>query len=375
MIYFDNAATSFPKPPEVLRAAFDTARFRGGNPGRGGHALARAADLEIYRCRKALKEFFNAPSVESVVFTQNATASLNTCISGLINPGDRVLTTDCEHNSVRRPLYRIKGVRVRKVKVHFDDAEATSEEFENAVADGAEWLVVSHASNVWGKSLPLRSVCRAAHAHGARVIVDAAQSAGCLKIDVAADGIDYLCAPGHKGMYGPQGTGFIIINAEAPGPFLAGGTGSNSLSPEQPDYLPDSLESGTLNTPAVSGLRKGVEFINSVGIEKLHAREISLARRAYFGLKSIGGVILYTSPPDLNDAPVVSFNLSGRPSFEAADLYDKRGICLRAGYHCAPDAHEKYGTLDSGTVRLSVGAFNTASEIERFLEITQKILK
>ena len=375
MIYFDNSATSFPKPPAVLRTVLDTARLRGGNPGRGGHALARAADDEVYRCRKALKEFFNAPSVESVAFTQNATASLNTCILGLIAPGDRVLTTEFEHNSVRRPLYRIKGIDVKKVKVNFDDAEATVKQFESALKDGAEWLVVSHASNVWGKSLPLRAVCKVAHANGARVIVDAAQSAGCLGIDIAAYGIDYLCAPGHKGMYGPQGTGFIIINGEAPKPLLAGGTGSNSLSPEQPDYPPDSLESGTLNTPAISGLRKGIEFLNSVGVEKLHVREISLARRAYFGLKSINGVVLYTSPPSERDAPVVSFNLSGRSSFETADLYDKRGICLRAGYHCAPDAHEKYGTLESGTVRLSLGAFNTAYEIDRFLEITQKILK
>ena len=375
LIYFDNAATSFPKPPAVLKAAFDTARRRGGNPGRGGHALARAADSEIYSCRKALKEFFNAPSVESVVFTNNATTALNTCICGLIKPGDRVVTTDYEHNSVRRPLFRKNGVAVTKATVHYDNDDATVEEFENALINGADWLVVSHASNVWGKSLPLREICNAAHRGGARVIVDAAQSAGCLKIDVKADGIDYLCAPGHKGMYGPQGTGFIILNGPAPEPLTAGGTGSNSISAAQPSFTPDSLESGTLNTPGISGLRKGIAFLNMYGADKLHSREIALARRAYFGLDTIKGAVLYTSPPNERDAPVLSFNLAGRTSFEAAEQYDRHGICLRAGYHCAPDAHEKFGTIDIGTVRLSLGAFNSALEIDKFLEITEKILK
>lgn len=375
MIYFDNAATSFPKPPAVLNAAYDTARRRGGNPGRGGHALARAADREIYLCRKAIKEFFNAPSVESVVFTNNATAALNTCILGLIKPGDRVLTTDYEHNSVRRPLFSIAGIKAEKVNVAFDDPETTVSRFRNALDEGAQWVVVSHASNVWGKSLPLREVCAAAHERGARVIVDAAQTAGCLSIDVAADGIDYLCAPGHKCMYGPQGTGFIIINGETPKPLTFGGTGSNSFSPRQPDHTPDALESGTLNAPAVSGLRAGIGLLNFIGREKLRARETALIRTAYDGLKRIKKVTLYTSAPTANDAPVLSFNVAGKTSFEAAELYDRYGVCLRAGYHCAPDAHEKLGTSAYGTVRLSLGAFNTASEIETFLEITQKILK
>ena len=375
LIYLDNAATTFPKPYTVLSASADAARRRGGNPGRGGHALARAADAEVYRCRKAIKEFFNAPSADRVAFTQNATAALNTCIFGLIKPGDRVVTTDYEHNSVRRPLHRLNGVTVRKANVTFDDADATVAEFKRLLADGAEWLVVSHASNVWGKSIPLREICRAAHDAGARVIVDAAQSAGYLKIDVTADGIDYLCAPGHKGLYGPQGTGFIIVNGDTPKPLTVGGTGSNSLSPEQPDYTPDALESGTLNVPAISGLREGVSYLSFIGPEKLRKREISLVQRAYRGLGSINGAVLYTSEPTFNDSPVLSFNLKGKTSFEAARLYDKYGVCLRAGYHCAPDAHAKLGTSEYGTVRLSVGAFNTAREIDYFLGITQKIIK
>lgn len=375
LIYFDNAATTFPKPNAVINAVTDTTRRRCGNPGRGGHALARAADAEVYRCRKAIKEFFNAPSTDSVVFTNNTTAALNTCIFGLINSGDRVITTDYEHNSVRRPLHRLNGVTVRKANTDFDNAGATLAEFKRMLAEGAEWLVVSHASNVCGKTIPLREICVAAHTAGTRVIVDAAQSAGYLKIDVDADGIDYLCAPGHKGLYGPQGTGFIIINGAAPKPLLVGGTGSNSLSPDQPDYTPDALESGTLNVPAISGLREGISYLNSIGAENLHKREISLVQRAYRGLESINGVILYTSAPSLNDSPVFSFNLKGKTSFEAARLYDSYGICLRAGYHCAPDAHAKLGTSEHGTVRLSVGAFNSASEIDYFLRITQKILK
>ena len=375
MIYLDNAATTFPKPRSVLNAMLDTARRRGGNPGRGGHALARAADEEVYRCRKSLKEFFNASSVENVVFTQNATAALNTCIFGLIRPGDRVITTDFEHNSVRRPIHLLNGVTVNKARVSFDDTAATTAEFERLLADGADWLVISHASNVWGKAIPLREVCGVAHKHGARVIVDASQSAGSLKIDVSSYGVDYLCAPGHKGMYGPQGSGFIVINGAAPKPLLAGGTGSNSLSVEQPDYLPDALESGTLNLPAVSGLYQGVRFLTYNGVENLHKHEIALVVRAFRGLKAVKNAILYTSEPTLNDVPVLSFNIKGKTAFEAAGEYDKYGICLRAGYHCAPDAHEKFGTMQYGTVRLSAGAFNNASEIDRFLNISEKISK
>lgn len=375
MIYFDNAATSFPKPHAVLAAAYDTARRRGGNPGRGGHAIARAADGEIYACRKAVKEFLGAPSVESVVFTNNATSALNTCILGLIKPGDRVLTTDYEHNSVRRPLYSVRGITTEKVRVAFEDDEITVAHFREALEKGADWLVISHASNVWGKTLPLRDVCAVAHEYGARVIVDAAQTAGCLPIDVVSDGIDYLCAPGHKCMYGPQGTGLIVVNGEVPKPLTFGGTGSNSFSPRQPDYTPDALESGTLNTPAISGLRAGLGFITSFGGKKLRAHETALVRRAYEGLGRIGSVTLYTAAPTENDAPVLSFNFARKTSFEAAELYDRYGVCLRAGYHCAPDAHEKLGTSAHGTVRLSVGAFNTAFEIDRFLEITQKISK
>ena len=373
MIYLDNAATTFPKPQGVLNAMLDTARRRCGNPGRGGHALARAADEEVYSCRKALKEFFNAPSVENVVFTQNATAALNTCIFGLIKPGDRVITTDYEHNSVRRPLHLLKGITITRAKVPFDDADAAAVGFDRLLSNGADWLVISHASNVWGKAIPVREICNTAHKYGAKVILDAAQSAGYLKIDVSEYGIDYLCAPGHKGMYGPQGIGFIIINGPSPKPLFAGGTGSNSLSPEMPDYLPDALESGTLNVPAISGLYQGVRFLSLNGVETLRKREMALVRRAFHGLKSIKNAVLYTSEPSTNDVPVRSFNLQGKTSFEAAEQYDRYGICLRAGYHCAPDAHKKLGTTEHGTIRLSVGAFNTAAEIDRFLDISKKI--
>ncbi|MBR5942874.1 MAG: aminotransferase class V-fold PLP-dependent enzyme [Clostridia bacterium] len=375
MIYLDNAATTFPKPYAVLNASMSAARFHAGNPGRGGHSLARAADAEIYACRKALKEFFNAPSTENVILTHNATASLNICINGLIKPGERVITTDFEHNSVRRPLHRV-GAEVTKAETLFDEDDETVERFRGSLAGGVKWLVVCHASNVWGKSIPLKRITALAHEYGAKVIVDASQSAGYLKIDVVNDGIDYLCAPGHKGMYGPQGTGFLIVNSDiSPKPLSVGGTGSNSFSLEQPDYLPDALESGTLNVPAAAGLRRGVQFLRSSGVEKLHAYELGLAKRVYDGLKRIKNVSLYTSAPTLSDSPVVSFNVGKLPSFAAAEAYDARGVCLRPGYHCAPDAHTKLGTKDTGTVRLSVGAMNYASEIDSCLEITQKISK
>ena len=376
LIYLDNAATTFPKPPSVLNAMLSAAHKRGGNPGRGGHALARAADSEMHMCRKALKEFFNVPREENIVFTQNATMALNTCINGLVKTGDKVITTDCEHNSVRRPLNRINGIAVMRAKLYFDDFEKTAEEFRRLLEHGADYLVVTHASNVCGKSIDIPRICGLAHEYGAEVIVDASQSAGILDIDVAASGIDYLCAPGHKGMYGPQGTGFILINGKRiPSPLMTGGTGSNSLSAEQPDYLPDALESGTLNVPAFAGLRAGIEFLNSTGRERIHFYELSLIKRAYRELSRMKNVIMYTSEPTDADTAVLSFNIAGKQSSEAAELFDKAGICLRAGYHCAPDAHKKLGSIDFGSLRISVGVFNTAADIDRFLEAAQKISK
>ena len=376
LIYLDNAATTFPKPPAVLNAMLSAARKRGGNPGRGGHALARAADSEMHMCRKALKEFFNVPREENIVFAQNATMALNTCINGLVKTGDKVITTDCEHNSVRRPLHRLSGVSVTRAKLDFDDFEKTAEEFRRLLERGADYLVVTHASNVCGKSTDISRICKLAHEYGAEVIVDASQSAGILDIDVSAMGVDYLCAPGHKGMYGPQGTGFIIVNGKKiPEPLMTGGTGSNSFAAEQPDYLPDALESGTLNVPAFAGLRAGIEFIRSTGRKRIHSHELTLLRRAYKGLSQMSNIVLYTSPPADTDTAVLSFNIRGKPSFETAELFDKQGICLRAGYHCAPDAHKKLGSFESGSARMSIGAFNTVSDIDRFLEVAQKLSK
>lgn len=376
MVYLDNAATSFPKPPEVLREIRSVIERRGGNPGRGGHYLSRKADEEVYNCRKEIKEFFNAKKEEDIVFTSNTTTALNICINGLIEKGNRVITTDYEHNSVRRPLIHIPNVEVFRAKTSLESDEETLKAFESAITRRIDYFVVSHASNVFGKSIPLKMVCELAHKIGAEVIVDAAQSAGILDIDVQRDGIDYLCAPGHKGLYGPQGVGFFIANGKRiPNPKIYGGTGSASFSTEQPDFLPDMHESGTLGTPAIGGLSAGIRFIKRVGRENAHRREIMLIKRCYKHLSSMKNIILYTQPPDEEDAPLLSFNVKNKSSFDVAKLLDDYGFCVRAGYHCAPDAHKKLSTLEYGTVRVSVGIFNTAFEIDKFAEILQKISK
>lgn len=376
LVYLDNAATSFPKPPEVLEEIQRVILKKGGNPGRGGHFLSRKADEEVYNCRKELKAFFNARSEEDIVFTKNATEAINISINGLLNGKNRVITTDFEHNSVIRPLRRIKNLEVTPVTVSLASNEETLENFKAATIRKVDFFVVSHASNVLGKAIPIKEVCEIAHSQGAEVILDASQSAGILDIDLQRDGIDYLCAPGHKGLYGPQGSGFLIINGKRiPSPLVFGGTGSATFSRQQPDFLPDMLESGTLNTPAIGGLSCGIRFLKREGREGLHKREISMIRKAYRALEAIPKVKLYTPIPSSEDAPVLCFNVDKTPSFKVSGLLDEYGICTRAGYHCAPDAHEKIGTKDIGGVRISVGAFNTVSEIEFFAEILEKISK
>jgi len=376
MIYLDNAATSFPKPPEVLRRVKEVLEKHGGNPGRGGHYLARKADEEVYNCRKEVKEFFNAGKEDNVVFTQNATTALNICINGLVEKGNRVITTDYEHNSVRRPLMHIPNAEIYKVPISLEDQDETLWRFENSINRRIHYFVVSHASNVFGKSIPLKGICQLAHRIGAEVIVDASQSAGILDIDMQRDEIDYLCAPGHKGLYGPQGSGFFIINGKRiPKPYIYGGTGSASFASEQPNFLPDMHESGTLSTPAISGLAAGVRFLKRIGRDSAHRREFTLISRCYEHLSGMKNILLYAPKPTLEDAPLLSFNIRGKPSFETAKLLDEYGFCVRAGYHCAPDAHRKLLTTEHGTVRVSVGVFNTPSEIDRFAEILQKISK
>lgn len=376
MIYLDNAATSFPKPPEVVKRVRFVLNSEGGNPGRGGHFFSRKADEEVYNCRKEIKKFFNAKSEENIVFTPNATLALNTCIRGLISQGDRILTTDYEHNSVRRPLKHLKNIQIFKVPTSIESQDKTLRAFEMFLSHRINFVVVSHASNVYGKSIPIRKVCEMAHKRGAEVILDASQSAGILDIDLVRDGIDYLCAPGHKGLYGPQGSGFMILNGKKiPKPHIYGGTGSASFSYEQPDFLPDMLESGTLNTPAIAGLREGIRFLKLQGRERLHAYEMKLITRAYNHMKDMTRIVLYTPLPEVEDVPVLSFNVKDKSSFEVANMLDEKGICVRAGYHCSPDSHKKLGTLEHGTVRISVGAFNTPAEIDKFAEILQKISK
>ncbi len=373
MIYLDNAATTYPKPASVARAMDEFMQRRAANPGRSGHQLSMAAAREVYLCRADLAAFFNAPGPECVAFTLNATQAVNMAMKGelMSRRGAHVLTSDLEHNAVMRPLQRLlaAGVEYSAAQVDLLDDDATVRAFEEGIRPNTVMIACTHASNLCGRALPIGRIGALCRARGLKFLVDAAQTAGVLPIDMQACGIDYLCLAGHKSLYGPMGTGALIApEGEKLETLLEGGTGSNSVSLEQPDFMPDRLESGTVNAPGIAGLRAGLAFVKRQGVDALRRREMAAAARLYDQLAEIAGVELYTPRPGEGYVPVVSFNIRGLASSEAATLLDRRGFALRGGMHCAPVAHRKFGTLDTGMVRASFGAFNTKADARRLAE-------
>lgn len=377
MIYFDNAATSFPKPPQVARAVGWAVERLGGNPGRGGHALAMRAAEEVYRVRKSAAALFAAPGPENVVFTQNCTHALNLLLFGLLEPGDHVVISDLEHNSVWRPLCYLQSrgvVHLTVAETCPEDPAATLAAFDRAITPGTRLVLCTHSSNVTGWVLPVEQIARLAHRRGALAAVDGAQSAGVLPLGVDGS-IDYLCLAGHKGLYGPAGTG-LLVAGDGPllRPLLRGGTGSLSASWEMPDFYPDRLECGTQNLCGIVGLGQGLDFVQSRSIDRLYAHEFGLLATAYNYLSKCNGVKLYTGEPRFGAAaPVLSFNLRNKSGEETAQLLSAHGFALRGGLHCAPLAHKKLGTLERGTARLSFGAFNHVNEVYRFCETVKKL--
>ena len=369
MIYLDNAATTFPKPKSVSRAIYRFLNETAANPGRSGHALSMAAAREVYRCREAVASLFHAPGPECVAFTQNATYAINLALKGALR-GGHVVPSDLEHNAVMRPLTALKaaGVTFDTAQVDLQDDDATVENFRRLLRPETVMVVCTHASNVCGRALPIGRLGELCRERGVAFLVDASQSAGVLPIDVEAMHIDYLCTAGHKSLYGPMGTGLLITaKGESLGTIVEGGTGSNSVSLEQPDFMPDRMESGTLNAPGIAGLRAGIEFLQRVGMDRIRQQEERLMRQLYDGLRDLPGVILYTPRPETGYVPVVSFNIGEMSSVDAVTRLDRLGFALRGGLHCAPTAHRRFGTLDRCMIRVGIGAFNTPSDIRALL--------
>lgn len=371
MIYLDNAATSWPKPPQVLRAAAGTMAQPFGNPGRGGHQAALRAGRVVNACREALAEHLGV-APERVIFTLNCTDALNLALRGSLRRGDHVLVTHDAHNAVMRPLagFEQRGEISLSVLRAGADGLIAPEAIDEAVRPQTALCVLTHASNVTGVMQPVQALTAAAHRFGLPVLLDAAQTAG--TVDLSDIGADMLAMPGHKGLLGPMGTGVLYVGEHAaPRPLREGGTGSASESVHQPLMLPDRYESGTLQLPAIAGLLQGVRFVQANGAA-IHEYENYLIDRLRARLAALPDVTVY-GDAQAPHVGVLSFNIQGRESAEVADLLDRQGFCLRGGLHCAPCMHQWLGT--QGTVRASVGPYNTESEIDALAEAVEQIMK
>ncbi|MDH7489550.1 MAG: aminotransferase class V-fold PLP-dependent enzyme [Anaerolineae bacterium] len=370
MIYFDNAATSWPKPPEVAEAMMHFLRDVGANPGRSGHRTAVESGRIVYAAREAVCELVNAPDPLRVAFTANVTVALNMALWGLLRPGEHVITSSMEHNSVMRPLRALerKGVQLTVVRCSAEGL-LNPADVEGAIRPNTRMIVLNHASNVAGTILPVREAGRIARAHNLFLLVDAAQTAGAYPIDVGADHIDLLAFTGHKSLLGPMGTGGLVVGPRVDvsqmEPLICGGTGSRSEREEQPDFLPDMLESGTPNAVGIAGLEAGIRWVLGRGVDAIRAHEMALAQRAIDGLRAIPGVTVYGPLDAARQTATVSFNIAGmEPSEAGLRLDEEHGILCRVGLHCAPAAHKTLGTFPVGTVRFGMGVFNTADEVD-----------
>lgn len=374
MIYLDSAATTFQKPPSVARAMAEALNTM-SSPGRGGHPLAMQAAETAFRCRSELAELFHVRSPEQVVLTMNATHALNIAVKSLVPPGGSAVISGYEHNAVTRPLAAL-GAKVSVADGPLFRPEAVTEAFEALVHPGVDAVICSHVSNVFGFVQPVEAVAAVCRRQGVPLMIDASQSAGILPLDLEALGAAYIAMPGHKGLYGPQGTGVLLCGRDAkPKPLMEGGTGSISLSQDMPDFLPDRLEAGTHNMPGIAGLLAGVEFVRRQGTEAILRREHALTRRTAEGLAGLPGVEVFALPEGAAQAGVLSFRIPGRDAEAVGEALAERGIAVRAGLHCAPLAHRTAGTLDTGTVRVSFSAFNTLREADALVQAVEDISK
>ena len=374
MIYLDNAATTYPKPQSVIKAV-DDALKKSANPGRSGHTLSQSTAISVYEVRKKLKDMFSAPAVENVVFTLNCTHAINYVLKGLIKSGDRIVTSSFEHNAVMRPLEKLKkqGVHIDIAESYPDDKEATVRSFSRLINTNTKLVICTAASNVIGLKMPIKEIGMMCKQFGISFCVDAAQLAGVCDINMKECNIDYLCIAAHKGLYAPMGTGVLITKDNRLDTIIEGGTGTASIMLDQPNDLPEMLESGTINVPGIIGLGAGIDFVKSKGFDKIYNHEMGLVKRLYKQLKSTPGVKLYTPEPDDNYAPVLSFNINGLNSVDSASKLNSLGFATRAGLHCAPFAHKRIGTIESGTVRICPSVFTSGQDIDKFAAAVRQI--
>ena len=377
LYYFDNAATSFPKPKSVVREVARCLDSYCGNAGRGSHRLSLEAANKIYECREEICALFNAPSPESIAFGPSCSYGLNLIIKGALMQGDHVLISDMEHNSVWRPIKKL----AREGKITFDIFSALSKagqsdeellaEIKSKLKRNTKLLICNHQSNICSFSLPIEKIGKLCRENHVLFALDAAQSAGHIAIDVKKMNIDYMSVPGHKGLYGPQGSAFVIINSpHTLDTLIEGGNGIFSLSSDMPELLPERFEVGTLPTPAIAGLCEGIKEVQMRGIESISQSEAALFARLRDGLLNIGGAHVYLPQFCGN---TLLFNLPGISAERASSLLDSEGFCLRGGFHCSALAHNSLGTQNTGGIRASFGMFNTMRDVDRLLTACQSI--
>jgi cysteine desulfurase family protein len=379
MIYFDNTATSFPKPPCVLEAMAEFMNEIGANPGRSGHRLAIESSRIVYSAREALAELFHITDPLRIVFTANVTEALNLALHGLLKSGDHVITSSLEHNSMMRPLRCLEqqGIELTVVQCS-PQGRLDPSNIESAIRPNTVMVALNHASNVIGTILPIAAVGQIARKHDLLLLVDAAQTAGVLSIDMERDGIDLLGFTGHKSLYGPMGTGGLVIgervDLDAFEPIKCGGTGSRSEHEQQPEFLPDKFESGTPNALGLAGLNASVRWILEQGLDQIRSHEIRLTKRLLDGLSSIAGVTIYGEHDPEKQIATVSFNILGKqPSEIGLRLDEEFGILCRVGLHCSPASHKTIGTFPTGTVRFGLGFFNTEDEVDVAIAAVRKM--
>ena len=376
MIYLDNAATTYPKPECVYEAIMDCMKNYCANPGRAGHKLAMKAAREIYDTRENIAKLFNVDNPMNIVFTNNATDSLNLAIKGLVKSGDHIITTSMEHNSVIRPIKALEKNNVENTVVQCDkDGFLNIEDIRKAIKPNTKLIVTTHASNVCGTLIEIKLVGEVAKENNILYLVDASQTAGVYDIDTKKINVDMIAAPGHKCLLGPQGTGILYIREGLELNILKeGGTGSKSEDLFQPNLLPDKYESGTHNTPGIVGLNQGVKFILEEGIENIRKHEEDLCEYMLNRLEEVPNIVIYGPKDSKKRAAVISINIGNMDSGEITFLLDSEyDIATRSGIHCAPLAHKTLGTLEQGAVRFSLGYFNTKQDIDTAIEALKQI--
>lgn len=373
MLYLDNPATSMQKPEAVISAMHRYTLNFSANAGRGGHSASIAAARGIADAQDALADFFNIDNPERIAFTQNATYALNMGISGLLSPRDHVVMTSMEHNSVLRPVHRLCSYTLVEAN---KQGEINPQDIERAIRKNTRLVVTTHASNVCGTVMPVAEIGKICKKYGIFYLLDVAQTAGIIPIDVDEMNLSMLAFSGHKGLMGPLGTGGLYVREDVPlSPLIVGGTGTESKNKNQPATMPDMLHSGTLNTPAIMALSTAVSYINKVGIRTIEERERALAELTFSELKNIGGVSVYGLPRG-NRNGTVAFNIRNMDSQEVAEILNaKFGIATRGGYHCSYIAHQTLGTEKTGAVRIGFGAFSRKNDALQLLQAVNKIAK